>query len=53
MVNTSEFEITQDTQDGDNNESCSGSVTSSWWIRTRSLPSSFNKRKNILFQVWK
>ena len=45
----------QNTQDvlinGSENGSCSGSETSSWWIRTRSLPSSLNKRKNTLFQV--
>ena len=51
MVVSSDIEGIQDPQDVHNNGSGNGSETSSWWNRTRSLPSSLNKRKNIFFQV--
>ena len=53
MVVSSDCEGIQDTQDVHINGSGNGSETSSWWNRTRSLPSSLNKRKNVFFQVIK
>jgi len=49
-LNGSQNDDEESKQKTENNKTGSGMETSSWWRRTTSLPSSLNRRKNILFQ---